>query len=92
MYAEVALDVPVRGTFHYHIPPELAGQLDIGHLVQVAFRTAQQPAIVVDLPDSTDIPQTKPVLALLDPNGTAAVPSEAAADAESPADAPTPGS
>jgi primosomal protein N' len=67
MYAEVALDVPVRGTFHYHIPPELAGQLEIGHLVQVAFRTAQQPAIVVDLPDSTEIPQTKPVLALLDP-------------------------
>jgi primosomal protein N' len=67
MYAEVALDVPVRGTFHYHIPPELAGQLEIGHLVQVAFRTAQQPAIVVDLPDSTDIPQTKPILALLDP-------------------------
>ena len=67
MYAEVALDVPVRGTFHYHIPPELAGQLEIGHLVQVAFRTAQQPAIVVDLPDSTEIAQTKPVLALLDP-------------------------
>ncbi|MBZ0302933.1 MAG: hypothetical protein K8J31_24520, partial [Anaerolineae bacterium] len=67
MYAEIALNVPVRGTFHYHIPDDLAGQVEIGHLVQVAFRTAQQHGIVIDLPTESDIPQTKPVLAVLDP-------------------------
>src|SRR5690606_38245767 len=67
MYAEVALNVPVRGTFHYHVPDELAGQLTVGHLVQVAFRTAQQHGIVVGLQAASDIPKTKPVEALLDP-------------------------
>ncbi len=68
MYAEVALNVPVRGTFHYHIPPELAGQVQAGHLVQVAFRTAQQHGIIVDVQPESDIPRTKPLLAVLDPH------------------------
>lgn len=66
MYAEIALNVPVPGTFHYHIPDELAGQIRVGHLVQVAFRTAQQHGIVVGLQAETSIAQTKPVQALLD--------------------------
>jgi primosomal protein N' (replication factor Y) len=67
MYAEIALDVPVYNTFHYHIPDNLAGQIAVGHLVQVGFRTAQQQGIVVGLQTHSDIVQTKPVLALLDP-------------------------
>lgn len=67
MYAEIALNVPVRGTFHYHIPPDMTGQVQTGHLVQVAFRTAQQHGIVVDVQPESDIPRTKPLLAVLDP-------------------------
>ena len=66
MYAEVALNVPVHGTFHYHIPESLAGQLQIGHLVQVAFRTAQQEGIVIRLSSESDVEKTKPILDILD--------------------------
>ncbi len=67
-YAEVAVNVPVERTFHYHIPPELAGRVLPGHLVRVSFGTAMQPGIVVDLPETSDIPQTKPIVELLDPD------------------------
>ncbi|NWF70752.1 MAG: hypothetical protein HXY40_16840, partial [Chloroflexi bacterium] len=67
MYAEIAVDVAVKGTFAYHIPPSLAGKIAPGHLVEVSFRTAVQPGIVVELNESTAIAQTKPVRDLLDP-------------------------
>jgi primosomal protein N' (replication factor Y) len=66
MYAEVAINVPVASTFHYHIPPEL--QIEPGHLVQVAFGTAQQYGIVLWLIDEKPIETTKPILARLDPH------------------------
>ncbi len=66
MYAEIALNVPVHDTYHYHVPDDLAPQIQVGQLVQVSFRTSQQPGIVVGLLPDTDIPRTKPVLALLD--------------------------
>ena len=42
MYAEIAVDAPVYSTFDYLVPPELAGRLTVGHLVQVPFGTAAQ--------------------------------------------------
>ncbi|MDX1994374.1 MAG: primosomal protein N' [bacterium] len=66
-YAQVAVDAPVAGAFHYHIPPELEGRLQIGHLVRVGFRTAQQPGIVIALDDHSPVEITKPVLEILDP-------------------------
>ena len=38
-YAEVAvnIDAPLEGTFHYHIPAELAGTVATGQLVEVEF-------------------------------------------------------
>jgi primosomal protein N' len=66
-YAEVAVNVPVSMTFHYHIPPELAGRLQPGHLVRVSFGTAEQPGVVLTLSDQTPVLETKPVLELLDP-------------------------
>ena len=47
MYAEIAVNAAVNQTFHYDIPPELDGQLELGHLVQVPFGTAAQHGIVV---------------------------------------------
>lgn len=66
-YAEIAVNVPVDRTFHYHIPPELAGRVQPGHLVRVGFGTAMQPGIVVALVEESPVPQTKPVIELLDP-------------------------
>ncbi|WP_162909987.1 replication restart helicase PriA [Aggregatilinea lenta] len=67
MFAEVAVNRRVSGTFSYHIPPELAGKIAPGHLVKVAFGTAHTTGIVVSLADSVDIPETKPILERVDP-------------------------
>jgi primosomal protein N' (replication factor Y) (superfamily II helicase) len=70
-YAEVAVNTAAHQTFHYHIPETLQGYVRRGHLVRVAFGTAMQPAIVVDLhdelpPELTAI-KTKPIMEVLDP-------------------------
>ena len=67
-YAEVAVHVTVNKTYHYHIPDNLQSMLQIGSLVRVQFRTAMQPAVVIAFHHSTDIPETKPILELLDPS------------------------
>ncbi len=66
-YVKVAVNTPVEATFDYHVPPELEGKLQPGHLVQVNFRTAMEHAIVLSLHGETDIETTKPVLERLDP-------------------------
>ena len=67
MYAEISINVPLRQTFDYHVPPELDGLIEPGQLVQVAFRTAMQPGIVLRVKPTTEIQHTKPIVALLDP-------------------------
>ena len=66
-YAEVALNLPVRKTFTYHIPAELDELVAPGCLARVQFGVAMQPALVLALHSETDIPQTKAILELLDP-------------------------
>lgn len=66
-YAEVALNTPVRQTFDYHIPDDLHGKIQPGHLVRVAFGTAMQPGIVVNLHEFSEVEKTKPIEARLDP-------------------------
>ena len=58
---------PLALTFHYHIPAELAGRLQVGHLVAVPFRTQQLTAIVVGLSDTAPVADTRPIAAMLDP-------------------------
>lgn len=65
-YAEVAVNVPVNKTFHYHIPAEIEADTVPGTLVRVEFGVAMQPAVIVAIHDTTDIPETKPILELLD--------------------------
>ncbi len=60
-------DNPLAMTFHYHLPPPLAAQIRVGHLVAVPFRTRQLMAIVVGLSDVSPVDATRPVAALLDP-------------------------
>ena len=66
-YAKVAVNTPVDATFDYHIPPDLEGKLQPGHLVQVQFRTAMDHAIVLSIHDEAEVEQTKPIIARLDP-------------------------
>ena len=66
-YAQVALNVPARKTFDYHIPDDLSGLLQPGSLVRVEFGVAMQPGVILALRAESDIPQTKPVIELLDP-------------------------
>ena len=66
-YAEVALNVPVASTFTYHIPAELAPRLRLGSLARVEFGVAMQPGVILRLREQSDIPKTKPIIELLDP-------------------------
>ncbi|MCY4536795.1 MAG: primosomal protein N' [Chloroflexi bacterium] len=66
-YAEIALNVPVNSTFTYHIPAELEPDLQLGSLVRVEFGVAMQPGVILRFSDQSDIPKTKPVIELLDP-------------------------
>lgn len=66
-FAEVAVNVPVNQTFTYHIPDDLLKSIVPGHLVRVAFGTAMQPGIIVNLREHTQVQETKPILERLDP-------------------------
>ncbi len=67
-FVEVAVNVPqVSGTFHYHLPTELEGQVNPGHLVEVPFGHQRVQGVVFRLVDHAEVPETKPVIALLDP-------------------------
>lgn len=67
LFAEVALNAPLPGTFTWHVPAALVDQVRPGQLVQVPFRNALQPGIVVALNDRSEIEVTQPLQALLDP-------------------------
>ena len=67
-YIEVAVNVPqVSGTFHYHLPPELEAVVQLGHLVEVPFGRQQVQGVVFRFVDQPEVPETKAVIALLDP-------------------------
>jgi primosomal protein N' (replication factor Y) len=66
MYAEVLVNLPVEGTFHYHIPAELAGRLQIGHLVEVTFGQQKAQGVVLGFDQRSPVKDTKPVERLVD--------------------------
>src|SRR5688572_11645450 len=66
MYAEIIVNAPVEGTFHYHIPADLAGRLTPGHLVEVFFGQQKAQGIILHLDKRSPIEATKPILALID--------------------------
>ena len=53
-------------TFHYHLPPELLGSVQPGHLAWVPFGRQTLQGIVVGLADSAPVP-TKPIKRLARP-------------------------
>jgi primosomal protein N' (replication factor Y) len=67
-YLEIAVNVPhVSGTFHYHLPSELEGLVDIGFLVTIPFGRQTVQGVVLALVDAPTTPKTKAVLDVLDP-------------------------
>ncbi|MCQ3929677.1 MAG: primosomal protein N' [Chloroflexi bacterium] len=69
MYAEVAVNRPLKQVFTYHVPLDLTGpgELAPGHLVEVAFGTATFSGIVTHIHNIAPDFQTKPILKRLDP-------------------------
>ena len=68
MYVEIAVNLPaVRGTFHYHLPPHLRGKVRPGHLVTAPFGPRRVQGVVVGTPRVPEVPETRPVEELLDP-------------------------
>ena len=68
MYVEVAVNLPgIRGTFHYHLPPHLRRKVRPGHLVTAPFGTRQVQGVVVGMPRVPEVPETRPLDELLDP-------------------------
>ncbi len=67
-YLEVAVNIPrVSGVFHYHLPPELEGQIQVGHLVIVPFGPQTVQGVALDFVDQPDVEDTRPLDGLVDP-------------------------
>ena len=66
-YVEIVVNVPqVEGVFHYHLPPELEGQVVSGHLVEVPFGKRRVQGVVLRQVEQPSVPETRAVSALID--------------------------
>ncbi len=66
-FLAIAVNIPqISGVFHYHLPPELEGRVSAGHLVEVPFGKQTVQGVVLHSVAEPEVPQTRPVLALLD--------------------------
>lgn len=63
-FAEVALPVPLRQTFTYLVPPELAAEVVPGRQVTVPFGRRTATGFVVALTDRTEVTGIKEILAV----------------------------
>jgi primosomal protein N' (replication factor Y) (superfamily II helicase) len=66
-YVEVAVNVPnIREVFHYHLPPELEGQVGAGQLVAVPFGAQTVQGVALRMIDKPAVAETKAVLGAID--------------------------
>ncbi len=66
-YLEIVVNVPqVEGVFHYHLPPELEGQVLPGHLVEVPFGKRRVQGVVLQEVSQPSVSETRPITALID--------------------------
>lgn len=68
MFAEIALDLPVRGCFHYEIPISLAGSAAVGKRVRVPFGPRKLQGYIVALSATSPVAKTKPIDSIIDEN------------------------
>lgn len=67
LFAEIAVNIPqITGLFTYQIPPELETVLRSGHLVLVPFGKQTVQGIVFEISDHSPVPETRPVIELVD--------------------------
>lgn len=68
MFVRLAVNIPaISGVFDYSVPAELAPHLRAGCLVTAPFGNQTVQGIIVELTDSSSVPNLKPILDLLDP-------------------------
>lgn len=69
LYAELVINIeaPLENTFHYHVPSDLQRSLKPGHFVEVDFGRRLAQGIVIALHNSAPVPETKPIISLIDP-------------------------
>ncbi|MCB0101364.1 MAG: hypothetical protein KDD74_04915, partial [Anaerolineales bacterium] len=68
MFARLSVNIPaISGVFDYTVPDELIEHIQAGCLVTVPFGNQTVQGIIVELTDSSPIPNLKPILDLLDP-------------------------
>ena len=65
MIARVSLEIALRKEFDYLIPPELAGQVDVGSRVQVPFGARKILGVVTALAEESAHTNLKPVLKVI---------------------------
>jgi primosomal protein N' (replication factor Y) (superfamily II helicase) len=66
-YLEIAVNVPqVADVFHYHLPPELEGQVEVGQMVIVPFGKKTVQGVVLRFVDEPAVSETRAVLDLVD--------------------------
>ena len=66
-YVEIAVNVPqVSDVFHYHLPVELEGKIQPGHLVVVPFGKQTVQGVILRQVERPSIQETRPVLELVD--------------------------
>jgi primosomal protein N' (replication factor Y) len=66
-YQEIAVNVPnVAGVFHYHLPAELEGRVQPGHLVVVPFGRQRVQGLVLRQVQHPAVAETRPVQELVD--------------------------
>ncbi|MFN8434246.1 MAG: primosomal protein N' [Anaerolineales bacterium] len=68
MFARLAVNISaISGVFDYSIPAELVPQVRAGCLVTAPFGNQTVQGIIVELTESSSVPNPKPILDLLDP-------------------------
>jgi primosomal protein N' (replication factor Y) (superfamily II helicase) len=75
-YAEVAVPLPVHGTFTYEIPREIRDEIERGHRVEVPWGPRLITGFVVDLTDETemDLRRVRKITSILDEDRPALIP------------------
>ncbi|MEA2008830.1 MAG: primosomal protein N', partial [Chloroflexota bacterium] len=67
-FIEIAVNVPrVQGVYHYSVPAHLREDITPGHLVTAPFGRQTVQGIVLRAIDRPQVPQTKDILKILDP-------------------------
>ncbi len=68
MFAELVINIeaPLEGAFHYNVPADLQARVQVGQLVEVEFGRRLAQATIIRLTGTSPIPDTKPIIAIID--------------------------